>query len=76
VACAFLELYGNPDKRNTLICDKESALNRAAEFCRRILPAAHHNDLLLLLRNLKPLLTKFFMLTNQKSGKTSPWRSS
>ena len=60
VAFAFKELYDEPDCRNMMICDNESALNRAAEFRRRISTLAHHSDLLHLLRNVKPLLPKFF----------------
>jgi hypothetical protein len=60
VACAFKELYGEPDCRNTMICDNESALNRAAELRRRISTLAHHSDLLRLLRNIKLLLSNFF----------------
>jgi hypothetical protein len=54
------ELYGKPDDRNLMICDNKSALNRAAEFRRRISTSAHHSNLLRLLRNVKPLLSKFF----------------
>lgn len=60
VACAMKELYGEPDGRNLMICDNESALNRAAEFRRRISTSAHHSDLLRILRNVKPILPKFF----------------
>jgi hypothetical protein len=82
VACAMKELYGEPDDRNLMICDNESALNRAAEFRRRISTSAHHSDLLRLLRNVKPLLSKIFrykhvyvMQISPRSGKTSHSRN-
>jgi hypothetical protein len=76
VACAMKELYGDPNSRNLMICDNESALNRAAEFRRRISTTAHHNDLLRLLRNVKPLLSNHFHYKHVygHADKTKKWK--
>lgn len=76
VACAFCELYGEPDNKNTLICDNQSALNRAAEFRRRISTSAHHSNLLRLLRNIKPLLSNFFLYKHVcgHADKSKKWK--
>jgi len=60
LACAFKELYGEPEKRNKLICDNEKVLWKSKVFRRRISPATPHADLLRLLCNIKPLIKLTF----------------
>ena len=61
VGCAFAELYGKPGTRNKMVCDNKRALHKAKSHNRRVPPAAKHGDLLRLLCNIKPALSKSFV---------------